>query len=91
MVPRGTEQAIRAQHSVTNLLLRMSMVLIPLAGAMAGLTLRTLSGCHLATTIWTTVALVIVLLIGELQLVSQVRRLTVTPRSSLIESMHFTQ
>jgi len=68
----GADHAMRTQQSVNELLVKMSMALIPLAGAVAGLAVRTLSGRNPATTIWTGAALSLVLMIGELQLVSQV-------------------
>eukprot|EP00951_Prasinocladus_malaysianus_P030103 scaffold281584_cov34-Prasinocladus_malaysianus.AAC.2 len=50
------------------------MAVIPVAGAVAGLAVRSLSGQHLASTVWLSGALLLTLGIGQLEVVGQVRR-----------------
>jgi len=69
---RVVEREMQAQKSVTDAMMKVAVAIIPRIGAAAGLAIRCLSGRELGPTIWSGVALFILFLVGELQIVGQV-------------------
>ena len=69
---RMEERELQLQKGVTDALFKVSVSVIPLMGAVVGLAMSGLSGRQLGPTVWCGLSTVVVLVLGELQVVGQV-------------------
>eukprot|EP00191_Tetraselmis_sp_GSL018_P007273 CAMPEP_0177605376 /NCGR_PEP_ID=MMETSP0419_2-20121207/16666_1 /TAXON_ID=582737 /ORGANISM="Tetraselmis sp., Strain GSL018" /LENGTH=394 /DNA_ID=CAMNT_0019099517 /DNA_START=280 /DNA_END=1460 /DNA_ORIENTATION=+ len=69
---RVRERELQAQKAATDLMASAAAAIVPLAGAVVGLSVRCLSGRELGPTIWAGMVLAAVFVVGELHLLSQV-------------------